>query len=403
VSSAAASEIVMFDDGVADEWAPFALTRPCGELRFGRWRLRERIERISGLSVAGHLTRPWLGRFAEPGAAPVVELPDLGPVPRIYWCSRAVLDLAASLSARAANLWLDGRLAGAALAADADPPDRSWLAAPTPLPGLDDVELDGEWLEHAWDLVVHGASRLGADLGVSLPDAGADLPAGVWRLGTAPLVVGPGAEIEPGVLLDTRRGPIELGPDVSVQGGARLAGPLFAGHRSRLLGGSMSAVSAGPYSFLRGEIEEATVIGCANKAHDGFLGHAYLGSWVNLGAMTTNSDLKNNYGAIRVGPPGAEVDTGVIKLGCLIGDHAKTGIGTLLTSGTIVGAGSALFGSDMPPRWIPPFSWGTGADLATHRRDDFRGTAETVMTRRGLAVGDDTRAYLEAIWEAGAG
>jgi UDP-N-acetylglucosamine diphosphorylase / glucose-1-phosphate thymidylyltransferase / UDP-N-acetylgalactosamine diphosphorylase / glucosamine-1-phosphate N-acetyltransferase / galactosamine-1-phosphate N-acetyltransferase len=92
-------------------------------------------------------------------------------------------------------------------------------------------------------------------------------------------------------------------------------------------------------------VEETVVLGYSNKAHDGFLGHAYLGRWVNLGALTTNSDLKNNYGTIRMWTPGGETDTGLIKLGCLLGDYVKTGIGALLNTGTVVGAGSNLFGT----------------------------------------------------------
>ena len=151
---------------------------------------------------------------------------------------------------------------------------------------------------------------------------------------------------------------IRLDDGVEVRAGARLAGPVHAGVGSRLLGGPFDAVSAGPRCYLRGEIEETVVLGYTNKAHDGFLGHAYLGSWVNLGAMTTNSDLKNNYGSVRLGDRDGEIETGLIKLGCLIGDHVKTAIGTMLNTGTVVEAGANLFGDSRPPKWIRAFAWG---------------------------------------------
>ena len=125
------------------------------------------------------------------------------------------------------------------------------------------------------------------------------------------------------------------------------------------------------------------LLGFVNKAHDGHLGHALLGRWVNLGAFTTNSDLKNNYRPVRVWTPEGEKDTGLLKVGCFLGDHVKTGIGTVLNTGTIVGAGSNVFGGVMPPTVVPPFSWGAGSDLRDHRLDNFLATAAAAMSRRG--------------------
>jgi UDP-N-acetylglucosamine diphosphorylase / glucose-1-phosphate thymidylyltransferase / UDP-N-acetylgalactosamine diphosphorylase / glucosamine-1-phosphate N-acetyltransferase / galactosamine-1-phosphate N-acetyltransferase len=138
-----------------------------------------------------------------------------------------------------------------------------------------------------------------------------------------------------------------------------------------------------------------------NKAHDGHIGHAYLGAWVNLGAFTTNSDLKNNYGTVRLWTPAGEADTGEIKMGCFLGDHVKTGIGLLLNTGTVVGAGSNLYGAEMPPRYVPPFSWGTGEDLSAYRADKFLDVAERAMARRKVEFAPGARAQLEAAWKRG--
>lgn len=206
--------------------------------------------------------------------------------------------------------------------------------------------------------------------------------------------------LEPGVLLDTREGPIHLGDGVEVLSGARLAGPLLAGPGSRLLGGSLSRVSAGPVSYLRGEVEESVVLGFSNKAHDGFLGHSCVGRWVNLGALTTTSDLKNNYGPVRLGTAEGTVETGLLKLGSLIADHARTAIGTLLDTGTVVGAGANVFGSARPPKWIPPFAWGTGPAAGRTRREAFLATARTVHERRGVPFDSRTEAWLGEVWDA---
>jgi UDP-N-acetylglucosamine diphosphorylase / glucose-1-phosphate thymidylyltransferase / UDP-N-acetylgalactosamine diphosphorylase / glucosamine-1-phosphate N-acetyltransferase / galactosamine-1-phosphate N-acetyltransferase len=143
------------------------------------------------------------------------------------------------------------------------------------------------------------------------------------------------------------------------------------------------------------------VLGYSNKAHAGFLGHAYLGRWVNLGAMTTNSDLKNNYGTIRMWTPEGDADTGLIKLGCLLGDYVKTGIGSLLNTGTVVGAGSNLYGTAMPPKYVPPFSWGSGAELVAFDAERFLALTETVMKRRDLSLPASMREMLRRSYDAG--
>jgi UDP-N-acetylglucosamine diphosphorylase/glucosamine-1-phosphate N-acetyltransferase len=264
-----------------------------------------------------------------------------------------------------------------------------------------DHEIEGQVLEAVWDLVARSPEVLDDDLLSALSAVSPALPEGTHLLGNKGLHLGEGVRVEPGVVFDASEGPIWIDDGVEVRTGSRMAGPLFAGAGCRLLGGSLSAVSAGPRSYLRGEIEASVVLGWSNKAHDGFLGHAYLGRWVNLGALTTNSDLKNNYAAVRVGPPGREVDTGLVKLGCLVGDHVKTGIGVLLTTGAVLGAGSNVFGSEMPPRWVPPFSWGSGGRLATHRRETFLRTAEIVLGRRNVPFDRRTSQWLGAVWEAG--
>src|SRR3712207_3331817 len=104
-------------------------------------------------------------------------------------------------------------------------------------------------------------------------------------------------------------------------------------------------------SRIGGEVEASIVQGYSNKHHDGFLGHSYLGEWVNIGAMTTNSDLKNTYGTIRVALEGlGQVDSGILKLGCFLADHVKLGIGLHLNGGAVIGTGSNIFGVHFAPK-----------------------------------------------------
>ena len=123
-----------------------------------------------------------------------------------------------------------------------------------------------------------------------------------------------------------------------------------------------------------------------NKAHDGFVGHSVVGHWVNLGAGTTTSNLKNTYGAVRLEVAGTRIETGRSNLGTLFGDHAKTAIGTMLATGTVVGAGANVFGAATPPKYVPPFAWGCAGERVTE--DGFLRVAERVMARRDVAWPD---------------
>ena len=166
-----------------------------------------------------------------------------------------------------------------------------------------------------------------------------------------------------------------------------------------MLGGAVQNVSIGPVCKVRGEVASSVVLGYSNKAHDGYLGHSYVGKWVNLGAFTTNSDLKNNYSTVRVPTPGGLVDTGLMKVGCLIGDHAKTGIGTLLSTGSVVGAGSNLFGGLMCPRHVPPFTWGSCDTLEEYDLDRFLEAVERTMGRRDMPLAEGAHTLLINAWE----
>jgi UDP-N-acetylglucosamine diphosphorylase/glucosamine-1-phosphate N-acetyltransferase len=397
--------LILFDDRRAREWAPFALTRPIGELIFGAMRLVERAERASGVECLGHLTAPHLARLREPGARSVLaegDVPD--DQARVYWCARAAPAPGQRIptSHGPALYTIAGRPVGCLLPAG-HRPDPGLLESLEPDSSFDrTIEVEGRLLDWIWEAMIETPDWAARDLAAADgPPAADPLPDGVYTLGDHDLRIAADVRIEPPTLFDLRAGPIRIDEGVEIRSGTRLAGPAAIGPRSRLLGGSFESVVTGPFAYLRGEIGHAIVLGYVNKAHDGYLGHAYVGRWVNLGAFTTNSDLKNNYHPVRVWTPSGEQDTGELKIGCFLGDHVKTGIGMLLNTGTVVGAGSNLYGSIMPPKHVPPFSWGEGADLTEHRLDAFLDTAARTMRRRGIELDDDGRAYLESCWSKG--
>lgn len=397
--------LVPFDDAIARSWEPFALTRPCSELLFGAVTLRERAERGFGLPSAGVLTAAHLQEFEEPGAPAVLRpaaLPKNDAL--VYWCVRALIetDVPLSLPEPPALLTVQGQPAGWYASPGAPPPERFLHELHTGGAPARRAEIPGRWLEHLWELVTLGAEQLRRDLCTALKGCHTPpLPPGVHIIGEHPVELGRGVRLEPGLVFDTRGGPIWLGDEVEVRAFTRIEGPVAIRAKSRVLGGSIAAVSAGEHCHLHGEIAETTILGFTNKAHDGFLGHSYMGRWVNLGAFTTNSDLKNTYGTVRIATPQGDRDTGALKVGAFIGDHVKTGIGLLLTTGCVIGAGSNLFGSAMPPRYVPPFSWGEGSHLVEHRLQEFLTTAERMMARRGVRLSERGQRYLEACWRVG--
>jgi UDP-N-acetylglucosamine diphosphorylase / glucose-1-phosphate thymidylyltransferase / UDP-N-acetylgalactosamine diphosphorylase / glucosamine-1-phosphate N-acetyltransferase / galactosamine-1-phosphate N-acetyltransferase len=390
--------LYLFDDGNARRWAPFTLTRPAGELRYGCLTFRERAQRVFGLPCAGQLSRRALAGFDEPGAAPVVARGDVPPEPtRILLSSRAVPEFQDLPELVPGRLTIGGETVGWILGPGEPLPSEGSMRAPASATEGSATELTGEVLARPWNLVSGTPARVAKDVAHLFLDD--HQPEGVIRIGNAELSMGVLAEVEPGVVMDTRHGPIRLDDGVRVEGPARLVGPLYVGRDSMVLGGHVATSSLGPMCKVRGELSWSVFLGWDNKAHDGYVGHAMLGRWVNLGAGTTNSDLKNTYGTIRVWTPDGEQDSKLVKVGCFLGDHVKIGVGTLLNTGTVIGAGSNVFGGEMPPTVVPPFAWGAGIDLRDYRFDQFVRVAEAAMARRGEALTPGVRRVFAQAWQ----
>jgi UDP-N-acetylglucosamine diphosphorylase/glucosamine-1-phosphate N-acetyltransferase len=394
--------LLLFDTQRARDFSPFSLTRPAGELLFGAFLLRERSERFWEVGCSGYLTCESLEGFSEADAPPVLAFGGVGEGEyRIIQSSLVALTgPCPPLPNGPATLLVGDVVVGWVLPPGTPAPGAEELLDPRPRPGSIMVELEGRVLEAPWELMDQNGDQLRRDIPTFFPGYAADEIAGCHILGSGLLSLGRNVEVEPGSVFDLRTGPIRLSNETVVRAHTRLQGPAFVGQGSTLLGGSFSEVSIGPACKVRGEVESSVILGYSNKAHDGFLGHSYLGRWVNLGAFTTNSDLKNNYGSVRIGSPAGPVDTGLMKVGCFLGDHVKTGIGTLLNTGTVVGSGSNLFGGEMPPTYVPPFSWGVGEDLTEFQLEKFLEVVETAMGRRGVTLDPQMEGLLRRSWEA---
>jgi UDP-N-acetylglucosamine diphosphorylase/glucosamine-1-phosphate N-acetyltransferase len=395
------SAVYLYDDARARRFEPFSLTRPTGELRAGALLVRERWSRALGAPIAGHLTSSHLAGFEEPGAAPVVS--D-GMIPGGAWIANArflpaltrlpvedallTSDAVAAVrlrEPRAVSDFADGTLELSSLVA-ADGVRKS-------LEG-------GWWAENVWDFVGHLVPMLEHDLPILGEGMPRTLPAGCIQVGAHPVYVEEGADVEPSVCFDTSAGPILLRAGCHVLALTRLAGPLFVGSGSSVTADKIAASSIGDTCKVHGEVSNTIFVGHANKGHDGFVGHSILGRWVNLGAGTITSNLKNTYGTVQLWTPDGIQETGLQFLGTLFGDHAKTGIGLTLTTGTVLGAGANVFGSQMPPKAVTPFAWGEAGNFTTYRVDKFLDVAERMMARRHVSLTEPSRQQLRASYDA---
>lgn len=206
------------------------------------------------------------------------------------------------------------------------------------------------------------------------------------------------ARIAPGVVVDAGPGPVVLDRAVTVQPHVYLQGPLYVGPGAIIKAGAriFGETSIGAGCRVAGEIGESLLLDFGNKQHDGFIGHAALGSWVNLGAGTICSDLKNNYGPVRVDYGLGEIDSGLRFVGLMMGEHAKSAIGTLFNTATVVGYASNVFGAGFPPKYLPNFTWGAPGGP---RFDGARAAevARVVTARRGCLFGPEQAALLCAL------
>jgi UDP-N-acetylglucosamine diphosphorylase/glucosamine-1-phosphate N-acetyltransferase len=238
--------------------------------------------------------------------------------------------------------------------------------------------------DYVWDLISWNEESLVEDF-VALHEEPSQKPAGPYHLVHDENVwIAPDVKLEPGVVLDASRGPVMLATACSIGANSVLKGPCYIGPHAQIkpLTVIHAGTTIGPVCKIGGEVNNSILTGYTNKAHDGYVGDSYLGEWVNLGAGTTTSNLKNTYSPVKIRIGGRETDTGRRTLGALIGDHSKTAIGTRLMTGTYVGYCSMLATSHLPPTFVSSFSFLTDKGREDFREDKALEVMKAVYARR---------------------
>ena len=394
-------KILMFEDEHVDRLYPLTYLRPVFELRCGALSLRRKVEAKFPDCQLQFETRPTLQRVAAEsyGAEAVNNPRRLQPDEDLLLIGAGTIltsPAAAYTGAEAVATTRDGDFLWAHLKADTvrqiQPRSAGELAGEA-IRRLPSTNTDDLLVAYPWDPVKWNASQIVADFkAVYGQRMEMELSEGVAVLGPdSNLHVAEGVELQPLSLIDCRQGPVIIEPGCVVSAHTSIQGPAYIGAGTKLCEARIrEGSSIGPVCRVGGEVEESIIHSHSIKYHTGFLGHSYVAEWVNLGALTTNSDLKNDYGAVSVYVGGRPVNTGSMKVGAFIGDHTKTSIGTLLNTGSMIGIMCNLVaGQSVLPKSIPSFCWylnnriskGLGLDYALK-------TARAAMARRDVKLTD---------------
>lgn len=412
--------IALFEDENCINFLPFTYTRPAFECKTGMFTFLERIQRIHPDSRFLLFTRDYLVATLKTRVSHPVNQPDLIDEEVLLINGTLIMnreteqlverkldkDVAITHRERIALAHLSEKVARNYGEELCKPLTRHTLgkltkeckpfnAATLPL------------LTYPWDLINNNAELIKEDYSrLNRKGCEGTMDNRVAVYGDEKNVyVGKGSFVEAYATLDAREGPIYIGNESTVHSGSRITGPTYIGDKTIIATGLIrEGCTIGNVCRVGGELEESIIQGYTNKYHTGFIGHAYIGEWVNIGAATTNSDLKNTYGEVRVTIKGKTVNTGNIKVGCFIGDHSKTSIGTQIYTGKKIGVGSHVHGfvtEDVPSFTI--WSKSLGAKPVEIYLESAIETQKRVFSRRGIKQTREDIDLLKKIFEITAG
>ena len=359
-------KLAIYEDALFNQLYPLTYVRPVFGLRCGNTTLREKIERAAGRPADVVFIRDLL-RDLYAARNPSLKINDLNALKGddlLLVNGRCLLlgDLAPA-TGRDACAMAGDQIAWISLAKDTAAgihaeSFQEFLAAAAKAAPKEDVTV--KVIAYPWDLFLVNGKAVADDfekIGKSGILGDFSEQALVWGPKER-LYVAPGAVVAPGVVIDTNLGPVSIEENALIEPTVRVQGPTTIGANSKCLVGSNihEGTTLGPVCYVSGEIEETIIHGYSNKMHYGFLGHAYVCEWVNLGAGTCNSDVKNDFADVEVYVNKELTNTGSFKCGCFVGDHSKTSIGTMLNTGTVIGMMSNVLGiGALLPKYVPSY------------------------------------------------
>ena len=385
---------ILFDDDCRDHLLPFTFTRPVSELRVGILTLREKWQRSLNAKFS-YLTEPYLAEKFP------LELGD----PNWYINGCVVPDprLVAQVKALQPNEAIAENdfliafcITGKIESKEQFRPDeilkQCKIIGPTSSPRT---------IRTLTDIITKNSDSLRDDYKmITYRRRSATIYESNKVIHRNDVFIEEGAVVE-FAFLNASAGPIYIGKNAEVMEGAMIRGPVSIGEKSIVKMGSKiyGPTSIGPVCTVGGEISSTVMIGYSNKGHDGFLGHAVIGEWCNLGADSNNSNLKNDYGEVKLWDYATQrfEKTDLMFCGLMMGDHSKCGINTMFNTGTVVGVFVNVYGAAFPRNFIPSFSWGGASGFVEYKIDKALEVAKKVMVRRNVELTETDAAILKHI------
>lgn len=409
-------QICLFEDIYYDHFEPMILTRPTYNLFCGIHTLRDKIKRAyPGYDVVFH-TRGYLKAFIGL-KNPVFRVNEIDHDECLFINGRVIAppDLASiiRIDAPGDRLYLNGETIIAAKVSGKKLESLKLgledLITISDFDGIPVEQVDVKYATYIWDLIHNNAKEISNDFYAYMDIQGFE-PKDRVRGNVHPSAVliekeniylHETATIMPGAVIDASKGPVFINADALVYPNAVIEGPVCIGRGTKVKPAASiySGVTVGKVCKVGGEIEGSIISPYTNKQHSGFMGHAYIGSWVNIGADTNNSDLKNNYGTVKITVNGEQVDSGQQFLGLIMGDHSKTAINTMFNTGTVVGFSSNIFGPGFPMKYIPSFAWGGADMMTTYDIEKSLETAKRVVQRRNRTISETEEQLFRKVFD----
>ncbi|MDD5570601.1 MAG: GlmU family protein [Bacteroidales bacterium] len=374
---------ILFDDYVRDELLPFTFVRPVADIRIGIMTIREKWQSFIRQSLSSYTEEYLSNKFPLKTESDNIlingsVLPDANLLQKIkiLKINQVLIKDSAIIAMR-----LDSENIKSFNVEDFEKYEKINVTENIfRISNLWDIfEKNGNAIKTDFEILTRKrkSQRLGksnkliGDKRNLFIEEGAKIECSTINTNTGCIYIGRNAEIMEGSLI---RGPFALCENSTVKMGAKIYGP----------------TTIGPHSKAGGEIVNSVIFGYSNKAHDGFLGNSVIGEWCNIGADTNNSNLKNNYGNIKLWnyPRKKFVNTGLQFCGLFMGDYSKCGINTMFNTGTVVGTCANIFGSGFPRNFLPSFSWGGVSELTNFDLDKAIEVAGRVCQRRNIVFGE---------------
>ncbi|MBU2997394.1 GlmU family protein [Cellulophaga baltica] len=380
---------ILFDGTVRNALLPFTFTKPVADIRIGIFTIREKWENYLRTTTTT-ITEDYLS-----DKYPMVEMEENILINASFLPNEVLVEMIGDLKENQAIFFGDDVIAFFTK----ENQEEVDLSAYEAIEYTDTVLR----IENTWDIFSKNAEALQEDFNFITEDRVSEPISKTNQvINPSNIFIEEGAKVE-FCMLNATKGPIYIGADSEIMEGAMIRGGFALCNNSVVKMGAKiyGATTVGPYSKIGGEVNNSVLFGYSNKGHEGYLGNAVLGEWCNIGADTNNSNLKNNYDAVRLWSYETEgfAKTGLQFCGLMMGDHSKCGINTMFNTGTVIGVSANIFGSGLPRNFVPSYSWGGASGFKSYLPNKAFETMRIVMSRRDIEFDEVEEAIMTHVFE----